>query len=208
MLLVFNISENSVIFDEGYEIHKVRNMKRTFFYLAAAVMTALTFTACEKGEQDEPDVKKPSIEEVLRLDDILYKPGDIVDVDVMTAQYKKIGYELYMDKRAIFPGLDILYGTVYYRSERYNNLILHSMAGNSCHGFIYASGLFTYDMKDDVIRYINNRFNITLERSEEPDAYLPDIKDVYHFSDGINGFTLRLKDASCEFSFGRLDIFE
>lgn len=171
-------------------------------------MAALVLNSCSKSEQDEPDVKKPSIEEVLRLDDILYESGETADFDVMTAQYKEKGYELYMDERAVIPGLDILYGIVYYRGERYNNLICHSMSGDLCGAVTYASGLFTYDIKDDVIRYINNRFNITLERSEEPGAYLPDTKDVYHFSDGINGFTLRLKDASCEFSFGRLDIFE
>lgn len=168
------------------------------------MMTALVFTACSKGEDDEPEVKKPSIEEVLRLDDILYQFGDIVDFDVMTAQYKKIGYELYMDKRTVYPGLiDELYGTVYYRSERYNNLICHSMTGNLCGDVTYASSLFTYDMKDDIIRYINKRYNITLERSDESGYYLPDTKDYYRFADETQVFAVWIRDDSFQLSFAQ-----
>ena len=175
----------------------------------AVLMTALVFTACSKGEDDEPEVKKPSIEEVLRLDDILFFRGDTVDVDFMTAQYKKIGYELSLDERKVYPGvIDEPSGNIFYHNEQYQSNIFHQMRGNFCLYAAYISGLFTYDMKDEAIRYINKRFNITLERSTEPGQYLPDTKDYYFFSDGFRLFSLRLKDNSCEFSFARLDIFE
>ena len=208
MLLVFNISENSVIFDEGYEIHKVRNMKRTFFCLMAVLMTALTFTACEKSEQDEPEVKKPSIEEVLRLDDILYKPGDIVDVDVMTAQYQKMGYKMYSDRRvpnSLYENK--LAGPISYYNEQYRSLILYEMIGNVVSDFpVYSSQLFTYDMKADVVQYINNRYNITLVREEDSGYYPNGTKDFYRFIDENNGYTLitlRIRDTSCEFVFAQ-----
>lgn len=182
-------------------------MKRAFFYLAAAVMAALVLNSCSKSEQDEPDVKKPSIEEVLRLDDILYVTGETIDVDVMTAQYQKMGYKMYSDRRV--PNSlrnNELTGTISYYNEQHCSHIFYDLEGGLCVNSIYNSQLFTFDMKDEAIQFINKRYNITLEKVDEPLATYG-YRECYRYSNDSFFVSLGMNDELCTFSYIPISLY-
>ena len=162
-------------------------MKKTVF-LMAALMTALAFTACSKNEDDEPEVKKPSIEEVLRLDDMLYVAGETIDVDVMTAQYQETGYSEVTDLRMMSVGK--MAGFISYWNPELSCTMMYDMDGSLCCNAECISGLFTYDMKDEAIRYINKRLGVSLQKREEPKASFKE----FFTADGV---MFGINDTSC-----------
>lgn len=162
-------------------------MKKTVFLLG--VMAALVLNSCSKSEQDEPDVKKPSIEEVLRLDDILYVTGETIDVDAMTAQYQKIGYSEVADLRRMVG--DKMVGLISYWNPEYSCRMGYNMDGSFCLAAGLESGLFTYNMKDEAIAYLNKRFGISLQKLDGEFAW----KEFFRATD--ESVTFGVNDANC-----------
>ena len=174
-------------------------MKRALFYL---LMVSMTFTACNKNGDDEQEMEKVPIEEVLRLDDILYFLGDTVDVDFMNAQYEKMGYQSY-SYDMISPVSDLtLAAKISYRNEQHNSIITigYSLVDYCCYVSSYYSYLFTYDMKDDVIQYINKRYGVILTQKED---YVPDANNTECYvclnNDGFPEISLYVNDKLCCF---------